>query len=129
MTVGDSRKKSGLEKHGITVKSDKESEAYLNWRNVEASSFGSDTILLRPNPTASALFEEIIRIGQIRRGELDPLSKISEVLSEISAKEKLIRNKKAYGITDIEDKKTKRQLNEYKEQLGNLEKEANNNEL
>jgi len=54
-----------------------------------------------PNADASTIFEEFIHIGQLRRGAYDG-SKMSNILCEIEAKEKIIKYQSAYGVTDAE---------------------------
>lgn len=105
--------KAGCTKNGIIIKQDREAQDILDFYKVEAMTLG-DIIMLRPNPTRSAIFEELIHVTQSRRGKITSSIK-DRTLCEIEAKEKLIKHQKAYKIPDSENEKTKTQLKDYLE--------------
>lgn len=81
--------KAACERNGINIRQDSEAQAILDFYKVEAMTLG-DMILLRQNPTRSAIFEELIHVTQSKAGKIT--SNIADrVLCEIEAKEKLIK--------------------------------------
>jgi hypothetical protein len=91
----------------------------LDFFGAEASTLG-DHITLRENPSRSAVFEELIHATQNRKGRFDG-SPLSSLVNEIEAKEKLIRNRRAYGIPNAETKQTIEALRDYRSQLHTLQ--------
>jgi len=104
--------------HAMDVGSD-EGVRRLDFFNVEASTLG-DLITLRPNPSRSAVFEELIHSAQNRLGRNDG-SMLSRVLNEIEAQEKLIRFRRQYGIPRAETQQTMQALRDYRLQLQMLQ--------
>lgn len=94
----------GLKRAGADVVYGDEAEDYLNWAGanrgqyIEAATLGNQ-MFFRTNPSASAVYEEAIHFAQAKRG---PLGSGNMYELELEAAEKLIRNRKAYGITDAE---------------------------
>lgn len=111
--------KAGCEKIGINILQNEEAICYLDHSCAEALTFNEDTILFRKNPTASAVFEELIHATQYKKKKIDGSSR-SRILAEIEAKKKLIKYKKAYGITDEEDLLTQKQLKSCQKELYEL---------
>lgn len=97
------RMKEAFERQGGMIDQSDAALHYIESRGVSAVTFNDKTILLKPNPTASEVFEEFIHVGQHRRREIDSSTTID---MEIEAAEKLIRHRKAYGITNHETKQT-----------------------
>jgi hypothetical protein len=87
----------------------------LDWFGVEASTLG-DHITLRPNPSRSAVFEELIHATQNRLGRNDG-SPLSRILNEIEAQEKLIRFRRRYKIPRLETEQTIKALRDYRAAL------------
>ncbi|WP_218080314.1 IPT/TIG domain-containing protein [Anthocerotibacter panamensis] len=91
--------KAAFERTGGVIDQSADAVAYLDFRNGNALTLNSKTILLRPDPSASEVFEEFIHTAQFRKGTIDS----SEVMqAEIEAAEKLIRYRRLYGITNDE---------------------------
>jgi len=77
----------------------------------EAVTLNENTILIKENiiPSASAMFEELIHTAQYKSGRATGNNWVD---MEIEAKRKLIKYQKQYGISDVENDLTKRQLAE-----------------
>jgi hypothetical protein len=58
-------------------------------------------IYLRKNPAASTVFEELIHSRQLRRGRYDGTLRCLLAL-EVEAKEQVLRNRRAFGLTKQE---------------------------
>ncbi|TQK62501.1 uncharacterized protein DUF4280 [Brevibacillus sp. AG162] len=108
------RMKNAFEKQGGLLVPEYEAVPLLNWHGTEASTLNDKTIAFRPNPSASAVFEEFIHATQYRTGRATG-SNILEM--EIEAKEKLIKHRKAYGIPNVETRETIQHLRDYRKQL------------
>jgi hypothetical protein len=104
--------KKGLEKNGIAVIQDSDGDDYLKGMGAEAITLSDGSAVIFQSgrvPSASAAFEEIIHTTQIRTNGMVDLtiesqSAIEYCKREIEANEKLLKYKKAYGLTpeDIE---------------------------
>lgn len=71
--------------------------------------------------SASGMYEELIHLTQINKMQT-PISDgkaffIELAQKEIDAKEKLLRNSRAYGITDYEIDIIKNSINDYQQRL------------
>ena len=88
-----------------------EKEGYI----IEALSIGN-IIIFRKNPSASAVFEEVIHFAQGKAGKINS-SPYSQILCEIEAAEKLLKNRIAYAITNEEIQSTIIRLNSEKAKL------------
>lgn len=117
------RIKRGCAKVGILIIQDDEAQRNLDYFGNEAAAINAHIILLRPNPSASAVFEELIHATQYRKGLMDGSYK-SRLKCEFEAAEKLIRCKKSYGITDKEDAITRKNLMHYYNEYNKLKGEA-----
>lgn len=95
------RIKTAYEKQGGKIIQDAEAQRLLDYHGADASTMGWDTVLLRPEPTASEVFEEMIHTSQCRRGIMDSTGQAT-VFCELEAAEKLVRNRSAYRIPDTE---------------------------
>lgn len=101
-----------LREQGVDVVTGKDAVAYLDYKSqqdgtyVEAASLGN-MLFFRDNPSASAVFEEIIHLRQYREGRVS--TGVIDSL-EIEAAKKMIENQKAYFITDEEIVYTKKRL-------------------
>ena len=69
--------------------------------------------MLKQNPGRASVFEELI---QYRNGENDG-SYVSRLNCEIKAQKKLLRNNKAYKLTETEVEQTKIALQQYESEL------------
>lgn len=61
--------------------------------------------MLKQNPGRASVFEELIHATQYRNGENDG-SYVSRLNCEIKAQKKLLRNNKAYKLTETETEQT-----------------------
>lgn len=102
--------------HGGIIQMDDATDSYLESKNAEAITYGSHTILLRQKPTRASVFEELIHSTQYRNGENDG-SYESRLKCEIAAQKKLLKNQKAYKLTDSEVFQTKKALESYEKEL------------
>ena len=102
-------------KGGIMVM-DEATDRYLKSKNAEGITYDSKTILLRQNPSRASVFEELIHSAQFRKNENDG-SPENRLKCEISAQKKLIKNAKAYKLTEIEIVQTKKALAAYEKAL------------
>lgn len=72
--------------------------------------------MLKQNPGRASVFEELIHATQYRNGENDG-SYVSRLNCEIKAQKKLLRNNKAYKLTETEVEQTKIVLQQYESEL------------
>lgn len=90
-----------LKEQGITVWMDDEADKFLNRGGAEATIMYPDIVIFHSKLSASGMYEELIHLAQIRKLGREPTAtEIAQM--EIEAKEKLLRNSKAYGITEYE---------------------------
>jgi hypothetical protein len=80
-----------------------------------------NTIWMHTNVSASGMFEELIHIGQLRRG-IDPYDFATNLEMEIEAKERLLKYSKAYGISEYEKRILTDSLEYYKIKLSEARK-------
>ncbi len=99
--------KAAFERHGGIIDQSAEAQRYLDYKGANAITLNDDTVVMRTDPTTTEVFEEFIHVGQFRRGEI---AEPGDKSAEISAMEKLIRNRKAYGIPNSETRQTMRRL-------------------
>ncbi|MCL2517934.1 MAG: hypothetical protein FWF15_05165 [Oscillospiraceae bacterium] len=114
--------KTAFEKRGGIIQCDKATDKYLDSKMAEGLTYNENTILLKTNASVSAVFEELIHSAQYRQGRNDGTPE-NRLLMEIEAQKKLIKNQKAYGISDIENEQTKKALTDYYKELENLRKD------
>ena len=96
-------------------------DAYLKSKKAEAITYNEKTILLRQKPGKAAVFEELIHATQYRNGENDG-SYESCLKCEIKAQEKLLKNQKAYRLTNKEVRQTEKALKSYQQELKDYQK-------
>ena len=116
------RVKKALLKKGVSIEQSCELDKWLISKGVEAITFSEGTMLMHTNVSASGFFEELIHYGQIKSGKLISADLKNVLIMELRAKEKLIKNKKAYHITDYEIEILTESSNHYKIQLENLKR-------
>ena len=114
------RVNASLEKQGGIIVQSEEIDRYLVANGREASTFTDGMIWMHTEVSASGFFEELIHYGQIINGRAEYGNDENELLMEIEAKERLIKNRRAYGITDFEVEMLAEALNSYKIQLDDL---------
>lgn len=92
---------------------------FLNYRGTEALTIQTDKeilILYHSKLSASGMFEEIIHSAQVRKyGEKKAREMYHQL--EVEAKEKLLKNAKAYGITEYEKEVIQQMLDYHKSKL------------
>ena len=96
-----------------------EVDSFLSQQQAEGATLDGTTVLLTQNPGRAAVFEEMIHAAQYRRGENDG-SNLSRILNEIDAQKRLLRNAKAYKLTQNEIEQTRRALALYEADLEKL---------
>lgn len=107
--------KSFRSKGGVIQMNDATDE-YLNFKNAEAITYDSKTIVIKQNPSRASVFEELIHTFQYRIGENDG-SYDSRLKCEIAAQKKLIKYSKEYKLTENEIKQTEMALKVYENEL------------
>ncbi len=107
--------KSFRSKGGVIQMNDATDE-YLNFKNAEAITYDSKTIVIKQNPSRASVFEELIHTFQYRIGENDG-SYDNRLKCEIAAQKKLIKYSKEYKLTENEIKQTKMALKAYENEL------------
>ena len=118
------RVKSSLAAKGVTVEQSPDIDKWLISKGAEAVTFSDGMILMHTKVSASGFFEELIHYGQIRNGRVIEGDIENNLALEIEAKERLIKNRKAYRITDYEVGILTDILNEYRIQLDTMREEA-----
>ena len=118
------RVKENLAKKGIILDQSAEIDNYLISRGKEAITFSDGTIALHTKVSASGFYEELIHYGQIKSGRTILGNDENNLLMEIEAKEKLIKYRNSYNITDYEIVILTETLNEYIMELEKLKKEG-----
>lgn len=117
--------KSGLEKNGIAVIQDADGDAYLKHMNAEAMTLSDGSAVIFQSgrvPSASAVFEEMIHTSQIKKNGMiestgDIKAYVEYLNREIEANEKLLKYKKAYGLTKEDIESVEENLAKYYEDL------------
>ena len=105
-----------FKKQGGVIQMDSETDYYLTKRNVEGITYNSKTILLKQKTGRAAIFEELIHTAQYRDGKMDG-STLSRINCEIEAQKKLLKNAKAYKLTNKEIEQTQFALKGYEKEL------------
>ena len=114
-------------KQGGLIQMNDSTDAYLDYKKAEAITYDAKTILIKQKPGRAAVFEELIHAAQYREGRNDGTYR-SRLQCEIEAQEKLLKNQKAYQLTQQEVKQTQKALNSYQSELKKLlEREGGNN--
>ena len=102
--------------NGGIIQMNDNTDSYLEKNHAEAVTYDSKTILLKQNPSRASVFEELIHATQYREGKNDGSYK-SRLLCEIEAQNKLLKNAKAYKLTQKEVDQTKAALEAYNSEL------------
>ena len=105
-----------FEAHGGRIQMSEETDRYLESKHSEGITYDSKTVLLRQNPGRASVFEELIHTAQYRDGKNDG-SYVSRVKCEIEAQKILLKNAKAYKLTEPEIFQTKEALKGYEQEL------------
>ena len=121
--------KENLKKQGVKIIQDADGDAFLKAMGAEAMTLSDGSAVLFQSgrtPSASALFEEIIHVSQIRRdGPITVTNNkqgaIEYLQREIQANEKLLRNQKAYKLTELDIKSVEENLSVHRKKLHNIE--------
>lgn len=108
--------KKAFKRQGGIIQMDVYTDAYLESKNCEAITYDALTILLHTKPGRAAVFEELIHAWQFRIGKNDG-SPQSRLECEIEAQKKLLKNKNAYGLTEVEVMQTEQALKMYQQCL------------
>jgi hypothetical protein len=99
------RMKAAFERHGGRILQSAEIDRYLQSRGAEGITDNAKQILLPTRPSCAAVFEEFIHTAQHRTGRFNRLVEQvgnveAERLLEMEAATKLIRNRKAWGVSN-----------------------------
>ena len=121
-TVIVDRVRKSLARKGATLHQSAESDEWLISKGAEAVTFSDGTIIMHTAVSASGFFEELIHYGQIRSGRAVAGDIENNILMEIDAKERLIKHRITYGITDFEVNVLTEGLDFYKMELENIRK-------
>ncbi len=117
--------KGNLEKQGVAVIQDADGDDYLRYMGAEAMTLSDGSAVIFQSgrtPSASATYEEVIHIAQIRKkGVIESSGDIQGTIEylnrEIEANEKLIRNQKAYKLTNKDVESVQENLDAYYKKL------------
>lgn len=101
---------------GGIIQFDDQTDAYLEKKHAEAITYNAKTILIRQDPGRASVFEELIHTAQYRDGKNDG-SYEARLRCEIEAQNILLKNSKAYRLTNPEIEQTKLALKAYEKEL------------
>jgi len=120
-----SKIKDAFARQGKTLDDSEDALRYLETRGADGVTFNADTILVRPDASPSTVFEELIHATQHRTGRFDAW--VSEygnagavAKAEYEAALRLVKNKNAYGISDVEHKINVARTIQFRDELTNL---------
>lgn len=124
--------KSNLAKKGVAVIQDTDGDAFLKAMGAEAMTLSDGSAVIFQStrvPSASAVFEELIHVTQIReKGVIESTGNTQAAIEylnrEIEANEKLLRNKKAYDLTDKDIESIHENLEMYYEKMKEVKKDV-----
>jgi hypothetical protein len=79
----------------------------MGGRGQTGLTLSADDVLMRPNPTASTFFDDMIHTAQFRNGRVDKAFSrygrdVGTDVLEFEVQRKLLKNASAYGISDVE---------------------------
>ena len=118
------RIKANLERKGVKIIQDEDGDAFLGYMKAEALTLSDGTGIIFQSgriPSASAVYEELIHVNQIRRGGMvDSSDKREYLRREIEANEKVLKNKKAYKLTELDVESIENNLAGYYRELKEL---------
>ncbi len=104
---------------GGTIQCGDSIDNYLDSKHVEGITYNESTILLKQKPGRACVYEELIHAAQFRQGKNDG-SLIARLNCEIEAQKKLLKNSRAYSLTEAEIEQTKNALKGYEDELKKL---------
>lgn len=112
-------------RQGKTFDSSEDALRYLETRGADGVTFNADTILVRPDASPSTIFEELIHSGQHRSGRYAQWSSQygnagATARAEYEAATRLVRNQRAYGISDAEHAVNQARVQEFGRQLDQM---------
>ena len=110
------RIEKAFKRNGGIIQRDATTDVYLQKKQSEAITIDAKTILLMQKPGRASVFEELIHATQYRLGENNG-SLLSRIQCEIAAQEKLLKNAKAYKLTEKEVLQTRKALEAYKRDI------------
>jgi len=116
------RVKAALVKKGTILEQSPEWDEHLIRNYAEAVTYSDGTIIMHTKVSASGFFEELIHYGQVKSGRAIFGDHQNNLEMEIEAKEKLLRNQRAYGVTDFEVELLTNTLQKYRIELETLKK-------
>ena len=116
------RVKKALARKGVILHQSRDTDEWLVSKGAEAVTFSDCTIVMHSNVSASGFFEELIHYGQIMSGRAMTGNIENNILMEIEVKERLIKHRQAYGITDYEVRILTDMLDYYRMELENVGK-------
>ena len=122
--------KKNLERNGVAVIQDADGDAYLKGMMAEAITLSDGSAVIFQSgrtPSASAVFEEIIHVTQIKKNGIikstgDASGTIEYLSREIEANEKLLKHKKAYSLTSKDVESVQANLDEYYKKMKEVKK-------
>ena len=106
------RIKRAFSKQGGKILMDSEAQKILELNQASGLTVNEKTILFVKKPSRADVFEELIHVGQFRKGNVR-ISYLDNLEREIEAKQKLLRFSKAYKLTDREIEDTKQLLDKH----------------
>ena len=108
------RTRRSLANKGVVLYQSVDIDRMLMSRGAEALTFSDGTIVMHTKVSASGFYEELIHYGQIKANRTIEDDKRNNLLLEIEAKERLIKYRQAYQITDYEVEILTEVLKKYK---------------
>ena len=98
-----------LKRQGVTVWMGEMADNICRAQGAEAFTLNENTVVFRNKPSRSVVFEELIHLWQYSNNRCDG-TKLSRIMCEIEAKEKVLRCSKSYELTSADIEITKRAL-------------------
>jgi hypothetical protein len=114
--------KRRLALQGVNIDQSEDWNRYLERRGLEALVFSKELIVMHTKVSTSGMYEELIHLAQLRKAGDEVYDYTRNLAMEIAAKEKILRNKKAYKISDYEVDFLTESINDYKIRLWEAEK-------
>lgn len=118
--------KEAFAQQGKIIDNSEDALRYLETRGAEGVTFNAETILIRPDASASTVFEELIHATQYRTGKFDQWvmefgsNGAAVARAEYEAASRLVKNQKAYNISDAEHDINLSRVSHYKSELQKL---------
>lgn len=121
--------KANLERQGVAVIQDADGDEYLKGMGAEAITLSDGSAVIFQSgriPSASAMFEEIIHVSQIKKNGMvestgNKRSAVEYLRREIEANQKLLKNQKAYGLTEKDVESVQENLEMYYKKMKEVE--------